>query len=98
MDQHTDSYPVWFGETRFGADHPSQLIADIAGAFAEATSDSLSVMDNLSSVDLTQADKGWREAQVEALRRDLEHVNILYRNAMQIATTLEFAEGTSDGR
>jgi hypothetical protein len=84
---------MWIGESRFPEGHPSSLMNDINGAFAEATSDSLIVIDNLAAVDLTQAREDWRLAMVESLRRDLDHVTTLYRNAMQIATTLTFEEG-----
>jgi hypothetical protein len=84
---------MWIGESRFPEGHPSSLMNDISSAFAEATSDSLIVMDNLAAVDLTQAREDWRLAMVESLRRDLDHVATLYQNAMQIATTLTFEEG-----
>ena len=83
---------LWIGESRFEEGHPSSLMNDISGAFAEATQDSLCILDNLAAVDLTQAREDWRLAMVQSLRRDLEHVTKLYQNAMQIATTLTVEE------
>lgn len=83
---------LWIGESRFEEGHPSSLMNDISGAFAEATHDSLCVLDNLAAVDLELANEEWRLGIVEALRRDADHVAKLYANAIQIATTLTFEE------
>lgn len=81
---------TWFGETEFDANHPSQLIADIAQAYEETTSDVSILLDALWSKDLNLVDAEWREVQARNLEAEAERIALLLRNAARIVRTLTF--------
>jgi hypothetical protein len=79
---------LWFGETGYPEDHPTQMVADISSEFAEATSDMLVYLDNAGAVNLELADAEWREHMATMLENDLRHITELAENATRIIRTL----------
>jgi hypothetical protein len=79
---------LWFGETGYPEDHPTQMAADIESEFAEATSDMQVYLGNCAAVNLIEADPEWREHMATMLETDLRHITKLVENATRIIRTL----------
>jgi hypothetical protein len=79
---------LWFGETGYPEDHPTQMVADIESEFAEATSDMLIYLGNCAAVNLIEADPEWREHMATMLENDLRHITKLVENATRIIRSL----------
>lgn len=87
---------AWFGETGFAPGHPSQLMADIAQAFEEVTSDVSIVLDAAWTKDLSLVNEEWRELQARNLEQEAERIALLLRNACIVLRTLEFKEDSTN--